>query len=515
MPKSTDLKPKDKNVKKDVREAAEEYDGWAEGSVHVVTSKGVFPFSVLKAEAQKKNKAESKQIKLMDKWIGENGLVPYPFAAQNLLRLKDNCGYFDAAVKQIAKDVIGQGYNIELIDGKSENNAEKDKILNFIDTSGGDRDETFLETIERGIIDWGFIGWWGWEVSRDDNDEVNGMWHVPAQTFFIHKDREKFAQKRDDRTVWFKKYGVEGDISAETGNDITEEEEAAAKEDESKAVEKANELIYYRNYYPQSDYYGAPNILSSVGAVLGFIGARDFNLAFFENYGIPAALIVLKGRWDKETAKKISDFIDVELKGADQSHKTMCVHPHRDSEFEYIKLGIEVKEGSFRIYQKMVRDEILMVYHMPPYRIGIAEVGSLGGSTAEEATKIYAGSVIIPLEQVVERIVTKDLFHDGLKTSSYRFDLKPIDLRNLDAEVERDVKLFGIGARTSNQSLARQGREGYPEGNRYYVSTTFAEVGEETIEKQAAVLEAVEMVVKGKPKLAAQIMKIAKKEVKK
>jgi hypothetical protein len=515
MAKSTELKPKDRDVKKNVREAIEEYDGWAEGSVHVVTSKGVFPFSVLKAETQKKQKVESKQIKLMDKWIGENGLVPYPFAAGNLLRLKDNCGYFDASVKQIAKDVVGQGFKIELIDGKKENEKEKDKILNFIENSGGDRDETFLETLERGIIDWGFIGWWGWEVSRDDKKEVNGMWHVPAQTFFIHKDREKFAQKRDDRTMWFKKYGVEGDISAETGEDITVEQAAAAKEDETKIIEKAHELIYYINYYTDSDYYGAPNILSSVGAVLGFIGARDFNLAFFENYGIPAALIILKGRWDKETAKKISDFIDVELKGADQSHKTMCIHPHKDSEFEYIQLGVDVKEGSFKIYQKMVRDEILMEYKMPPYKLNIAEVGSLGGTTAPELNKNYAQSVIVPLEKVVERIITKDIFQKGLNVHSYRFDLNEIDTRDLDAIVERDVKLFGIGARTSNQILNRLGIKPYPEGDRYYVSTTFVEVGEDTIEKQAAVLEAVELVVKEKPELAAEIMKIAKKEVKK
>jgi len=513
MAKSVKLQPQQKP--KSLEKAIEEYDGWAEGSVHVVTSKGIFPFSVLKADEQKKKKAESKQIKQMDKWIGENGLVPYPFEAQNLLRLKDNCGYFDASVKQIAKDVIGQGWQLELIEGKKENNAEKDKILNFIENSGGDRDETFEETLERGVIDWGFIGWWGWEISRDDAQEINGMWHVPAQTFFIHKDREKFAQKRDDRVVWFKKFGIEGNISMETGDDITAKHEAQAKEDESKAIEKANELIYYRNYYPQSDYYGAPNILSSVGAVLGFIGARDFNLAFFENYGIPAALIILKGRWDKETAKKISDFIDVELKGADQSHKTMCIHPHKDSVFEYIKLGVEVKEGSFKIYQKMVRDEILMEYKMPPYKLNIAEVGSLGGTTAPELNKNYAQSVVMPLEQVVEHIVTKDIFQNGLKVESYRFDLNEIDTRDLDAEVERDVKLFGVGAMTANQILNRLGIRPYPEGNRYYVASTLVEVGEEPIEKRAAILEAVEIIVKEQPELAAEIIKIAKKEVKK
>ena len=511
--------PAPKRVKQPIRarQDIENFDeeSWAESSVWVQTSKGIFPFSIMKADTQKKQKAESKQLKAEQKWVAEQGLIPYPFEAKNLLTLKDNCGYFDACVKQIAKDVIGQGWKIELIEGKKENNAEKDAILKFIENSGGDRDETFEETLERGLIDWGLIGWWGWEVSRDDKQIVNGMWHVPAQTFYVHKDYEKFCQKRGDKQVWFKKFGVEGQIDAQTGNDVTKEQEVVEREDETKKIERANELIYYRNYYPQSDYYGAPNILSSIGAVMGLIGVRDFNLAFFENYGIPAALIILRGRWSKDTAKQISDFIDVELKGADNSHKTMCIHPHKDSQFEYIKLGIEVKEGSFKLYQKSLGDEVLMVYKMPPYRIGKAEVGSLGGSTASESTKIYAASVITPLEQVVERIITKDIFHDGLKCENYRFNLNEIDLRDLDAEAARDLIYFGIGALTPNQILKHQGKKPYPEGNRYYVSSTLIDVGEESIEKMAAVEKAVEMIVKGKPKLAAQIIKIAKGEAKK
>ncbi|GAH97641.1 unnamed protein product, partial [marine sediment metagenome] len=105
------------------------------------------------------------------------------------------------------------------------------------------------------------------------------------------------------------------------GKEITKEKFEEAKERKEKIV-LANELIFYKNYYPQSEYYGAPNILPSIGAVMGLIGVRDYNLAFFENYGIPAALIILKGRWSKDTAKQISDFIDVELKGSEQAHKT-------------------------------------------------------------------------------------------------------------------------------------------------------------------------------------------------
>jgi len=499
--------------------AADNYDeneNWGQGGVFVLTDKGLFPVSVLKAAERKKAKTTSKQLKEETAFLSQNDLVPYPFEASSLLELKDNCAYFDRCVKQIAKDVIGQGWRLELREGKKESPKEKERILYFIENCGGDRDETFEETLERGVIDWGYIGWWGWEVSRDDKDLVNGLWHVPAQTFYVHTSHEKYCQKRGQEEAWFKRFGLEEEITLKEGKPVNEEglKEMKDMEEKERPV-LANELIYYKNYYPQSEYYGAPNILPSIGAVMGLIGVRDYNLAFFENYGIPAALIVLKGRWDKDTAKQISDFIDVELKGSEQSHKTFCIHPPKDGEFEYIKLGIEIKEGSFKLYQRSLRDEILLDYSMPPYRIGVAEIGALGGNFADRASQIYAQSVIMPLEETVERIVTKKLFQQGLKVENYKFQLNELNLEDLDAEAARDNIYFGLGALTSNQILKQKGKEPYAEGNQYFVSSTFLPVGEEPMEKKAAVIEAVKMIIKGQPKLAIEIMKIAKKEAKK
>ena len=198
-----------------------------------------------------------------------------------------------------------------------------------------------------------------------------------------------------------------------------------------------------------------------------------------------------------------------------RSHKTFCIHPPKDGEFEYIKLGIEIKEGSFKLYQKSLRDEILLDYAMPPYRIGVAEIGPLGGNFADRSSKIYGQSVIAPLEETIERIVTKKLFVDGLKAENYLFRLNEIDLRDLDAEAARDTIYFGLGARTSNQILKRQGKEPYSEGNQYFVSSTYLPVGEETMEKRAAILEAFKMILKGQPKVALDIIKLAKREAKK
>ena len=352
----------------------------------VVTTKGVYADKQIfakptksKDDIKKEKDIKSKQV-TEKKYLGQNGLIPLPFEVSSLLKLQNNCSYFDACVKQIAKDVVGQGWTLQPVDSEKESEVEKNKIEEFFATSGGDRDETFEDTLERSIIDWGVIGWWGWEISRDNKDEVNGMWHVPAQTIRVHESHDKYCQVRDNKKVWFKRFGLDDEeINVADGTLLTD----------SNPDKQANEMIYYRNYYSGSDYYGAPNILPSVGPVLGLIAVRDYNLAFFENYGVPAAIVYLTGKWDKASAKQISNFIDVEIKRTENAHKTIVMHSPEGGTMEWIPLDMKQskKDGSFEWYKKSSSEEVLVVYKMPPYRIGIPEQGSLGGSVAAESTK--------------------------------------------------------------------------------------------------------------------------------
>jgi|GEM_PF-1195811 len=457
----------------------------------VVTSAGVFSANQMftkqktdkkDAEGVKKSKdVKSKQLGEV-KYLAENGLVPLPFEVLSLLKLQDNCSYFDACVKQIAKDVIGQGWTLQLVEGKKENETEKKKIEDFISESGGDRDETFEDTLERSVIDWGVIGWWGWETSRGNKNEINGIWHVPARTIRVHESHDKYCQIRNNDKMWFKRFGLKEDFNSEDGKPLKE----------SDSEKKANEMIFYRNYYSGSDYYGAPNILPSVGSVLGLIAVRDYNLAFFENYGVPAAIVYLTGKWSKDAGKQISDFLDVEIKRTENAHKTIVMHSPEGGTMEWIPLDMKQtqKEGSFEWYKNSLSEEVLVSYKMPPYRIGIAKEGSLGGSTAPESTKIYISSVVKPLEKTINRLVTNKIIHEGLECKTYEFVLNEVDLRDKDAEVKRDQILFSIGAMTPNEIRRKRGEKEYEEGKQYYVSSAYVPVGEEEVEKRERALVA-------------------------
>jgi PBSX family phage portal protein len=433
---------------------------------------------LIKAEELKKYeiKKDSKQIKQEEILYSERGIVSPPFPPESFLNLLENNVYFDRCVRRIAEDACGLGWHLALKEGEKENEAEREKAEKFLLTQKPSLEEILIAS----LVDYLSIGWLAIEVVRNLQNEPEEIYHVPAHTLKVHKSGKKFLQRRNTREVWFKAFKEEGDISKTTGEEGTFDIE-----------ERANELIFKRNYYSRSSYYGAPPILSAVGSVIGLIGIRDFNLAFFENYGIPAALVVLKGEWEEGSEQRIREFIDTQIKGSEKAHKTVVCSVDESSEIKWIPIENEVKEGSFRILHKTLRDEVLTAYSMPPYRIGIAEVGSLGGTTAQEATKVYVQTVIRHHQKLAEGIINSLLEERQIK--NYVFKFEKIDVRDLDAEVNRCVKLFSVGAISPNQIRQRLGiGEPYEGGDRYYISKNYMPIEEAEIEKSEEFLDTVE-----------------------
>jgi len=456
------------------------------GKVHYIkTTKGLFPLSVL----YKAEKRSSKQLKEEQRFLSDKGLKPLPFSVDGLMSLQENCTYFDSCVKQIAKDVVGQGWTLtEATEDVSEAELEeqKKKAKEFLEDPNEEEEEAIEDIIEKCIIDWGVVGWFAIEVSRDPvTNEVNGLWHIPAHTIRVHKSKKLFCQVRDGKYRWFKKIGVEKNYDADTGEPVT-----------GKAGKNlANEIIYYKNYYPRSSYYGAPNILPAVGAAKALIGVRDYNLSFFENYGIPAAIVTLEGDWEENSAKYINNFLDVQIRGSDNAHKTLVLELPTGGTLTWKPLSVEVKEGSFTVYYKQSRDEILSAYKMPPYRIGLAETGSLGGSTAKEMTPIYINSTVAPLQKAVNRIITKSILHKGLNCEHVDFQFNKIDTRDLDSEVKRWQMLFSLGAINVNYIRDKLNLEKVDHGDDYYIASNYLPVGEESLTRREASIEELNMKV--------------------
>lgn len=408
----------------------------------------------------------SKALKEDKAYWKEKGLMPVPFDPEGFLFYYESNIYFMRTVDQAAQDIAGQGYQLnpreDLKDDWEKNEkikAFKEKVEHFLshpNRSG----HSLEEIIRRLMIDFGAVGWLNMEVVRNNVGEAGEINHVPAYTVKVHESEKKYCQTRYSkgkrRRSWFKRFGEEEDILVETGEPTTKAKEV--KDDKI-----ANEMIKKDNYYIQSDYYGTPNVLGALGAIVAMIGIRDFNIAFFENYGVPAALVILTGDWEEGSDEEVMQFIDNEIKGSENAHKTLALQTPlsdegKEGKVEWIPLITEVKEGSFmKDYYVHMRNEILVSYSMPPYRIGIAEQGSLGGTTAPESTKIYINSIVITNQKLIESIFNNMILptfweeeEEGEEKNPepipFTFKLKLPDIRNVKEELQNAILLFDRGS---------------------------------------------------------------------
>ena len=440
------------------------------GKVYVATDRGfVLPFSELTKHEIRKS---SKQIKEEKLWLEEAGLASRPYPPESFLTLHESNSIFWATVKQIATDVAGLGWKLILKEGKKENETEKKVLDDFFNKPNPSL--SLRKICERVIIDWGIMGYAGTEVTRNGANKVDGLHHVPAYTLWVHTDKEKFCQKRGMKKVWFKEFGLKKNFHLEDGKEGDYEEE-----------KRANELIYLVNYYPRNNYYGAPNILPAVGSVIGLIGIRDYNLAFFTNYGVPAYLVLLTGEWEDDAEKVIKKHLDTEIKTSENAHKTMVFQVPEGGTVTFKPLSVDIKEGSFRVYQQVLREDILAAYSMPAYRIGINIVGKLGGSNIRESTVIYNQSVVEPLQEDLEDIFNSKIVEEGLDCHSYKFKFNDMDLRDRDAEAKRNNEAIAHGKMTPNEARNLEGLgESYTEGDRFYMGANLIEIGEAELEKR-------------------------------
>lgn len=484
---------------------------------YVATDRGLVPWATLQKDAIKKARAEarsaSQQRELEANYMADRGLIPPPFNAAGLLTLMENCSFYDACLRQIGRDVAGQGWDIKPIDPKAEENEVAKKMISDFLADPNTAEEAVDDIIERLVVDWGLVGMMALEVVRAeataapptsedgspfDDDEapaaptapgiVNGLYHIPAHTIRAHRDGNKFCSIVGNTYTWFKRFGYAKDVDSNTGD---EREPGTADMLGAKTFTPANEIIIYLNYYPQSKHYGSPSILPAVGAVKALIGIRDYNLSFFENYGVPAAIVTVEGEWDEESVKMLSDFIDVEIKGSNNAHKTLVINPPEGGKITWTPLVTEVKEGSFKLYFKQLRDEVLVCYRMPPYRIGIEETGSLGGNIASESTRIYIDSTVNPLKKVINRIFSQKIVRDGFGVTDLEFELGSLDIRDLTAILDRGIKMFGVGAKTRNEIRIDMGLDAIdpktdPTADKYYIAANYKEVGAEGTAEEAA-----------------------------
>ena len=395
---------------------------------------------------------------------GENGLVRPLYDLDDLAGMLEANSLHARCCRQKATDVAGRGFSLRAreTDGDVSDEAASrwgEFVAEVEEDARGD--ESFKERIDHASQDFESIGWGILEISRRVDGLIDGLWHVPAQTIRAHKDGRRFAQKRGGKTVWFKRFGVEGTVDRQAGgwSDRTSRDGFAG-----------NELIVVRNYTPRSDYYGLPDHVPAFAAMAGWRAQAEFNVRFFDNQAVPSYAVIVEGAdVSPDFEERILDHFRA-IKG--DPHRTIVIPvpglPGDDAtqvKVRFERLSVDIKDASFRLYKQDNALEICIAHGVPPYRVGWPIVGSLGGSTAEEMTEIYNDSIVQPRQETWEQRLTRALLgRKGLALADVVLKAAELDTRNETRDVEKAKALWEMDALLPDEARAFFGMDPFPEG---------------------------------------------------
>jgi len=345
-----------------------------------------------------------------------------------------------ACVDAKTTNIVGLGYRFVPVRPEADDEGRARLVALF---ESCNPEMTCIEVLRAVWTDVETVGNGYMELTRSSAGEIDGFYHVPATTVRVRTDRSGFVQIREGRKRHFRALGAEPAADPMTG-------------------EPQNEIIHLRKYTPQSSYYGVPDILPAVSAVVGDRAAAEYNVSFFEHNAVPRmAVIVEGGPMSKELLRQIRRFMETEIKG--QAHKTLVLEvPGADTKLRLEPLGrTDGDDAGFLNYRKANRDEILMVHRVPPSKITIVENANLSNSRDQDKT--FREQVVRPEQRRIE-FKMNQVIREQMGIQDWEFRFREMDLSEELQQAEVAKIYAGIGVWTPNEIRAKQGLEALEEG---------------------------------------------------
>jgi len=389
------------------------------------------------------------------------GLVDPPFDLTQLLTLAERHPIHSAALEQKTADVIGTGWEWDAGEAEAPDEAVKDQLESWFQDLSGE-ELTMHELLLAMQLDVETYAQGAWEVARDPQGAVRRVFHVPGHTIRFHKDGIRMAQARDNKIVWFKRWGTDPEVHVDRGRgtagpDIPEDR-------------RANELLVVRRPSRRSSWYGVPGYVSSIGWITLALAVRDDNLLFFSNRREPRWAVILSNLEE-------SDDLDEQLR---QAFTVDLRHPHRNiiipiegpGKVDFQKMSDTAgAEGSFEKLEGRCDARILVAHRIPPERLGMNRVGPLGGNIALASSKIYREAVISTSQALLSArlraFIEKEapLATGVAEDQPWKWTPVELDLTEEEADIKSATELFNGDVITLNEARRRLKLDDLPDGD--------------------------------------------------
>ena len=381
-------------------------------------------------------------------------LIEPPYNLEYLSKIYETSTYNYAAINAKVANIVGLGYQFietrktndaldtindeaQLARARRKLNKLKQDIQSWLDETNDE--DTFTETLIKAFTDYEATGNGYIEIGRTTAGNIGYIGHIPAKTMRVRRLRDGFIQLLYGKAVYFRNFGDDETISP-----------ILSQED------RPNEIIHLKKYTPTNNYYGIPDVIAAQVALAGNEFSGRYNLDYFENKAVPRYIITVKGaKLSPESERKLLEFFQVGLKG--KNHRSLYIPLPADTsdskvEFKMEPIEAGVQEGSFNIYRKTNRDEILLAHRVPINKIGTPEGVNL--AVARDADKTFKEQVCRPAQMILEKKINK-IFEE--KTDALILKFNELTLTDADTQSKIDERYLRMQVIVPNEVRIRNG----------------------------------------------------------
>lgn len=221
-----------------------------------------------------------------------------------------------------------------------------------------------------------------------------------------------------------------------------------------------NELIHVKNHSPTSYFYGIPDIVAALRAMLGWRLGMEYLNDLLEKKGMPHYMLLLNGGknfFTEEDQQTLNQYINQLLSVG--SGRILAVATPQGVEGELEQLNLNVPADDLLRFVEECRDQVIRVHGVPPRLLAILESGRLGG-TAEGQTQIeqFKTFVIRPRQRMWENILTRALLWPRPKWREWRIRLGEFDFEDVVRSMQANTGYLRTGVLTVNEVRAELGK---------------------------------------------------------
>lgn len=381
-----------------------------------------------------------------------------PYSFVNLEALLETSVVHFRCVKAKAADTVSEYAIVPVEEEETPDEQNKERLENFFGAS--DQGEDFISLVEKALIDYETFGRASIEIARNLSGDPAAMWHMPTKLLRTATSKRGFYYKRKDTT--YARFFDSFPLKCARNNGFVEWELLnlnAKKVAGLSLFESANEILAIDSYHPSSEYYGLPDHIPAVGAMVGAVALEDYNFQLFYGEALPAFAVLVEGGYIAvEDRPYVENYFRTARARGSQNVLILSV-PGKDVKIKIERLDFIPDHQIITKVKEEARTDVLISHGVPPARVGLMAGDQLGGGRDLMELEAYKVGTVGPRRRRLAYIFNEIVIKKGFGIEDWEVSFTGLDVRDKKTESEINCKYVENEILTPDEVRADLGRE--------------------------------------------------------